>query len=294
LINASNLLEIVKVIARAGDVFTIQRGQDGSSSFAYLAGDRIELRPVAALFNDKLSLGGGTLTGPLAVPAGAVTTQVPQVQEVVKRSGDTMTGPLTVPTVNVTTLYGSGGIVDFPTGNRLVSPDAGSFVAPGMVLQTVYARIDTQATYTYTTSAGPGFSVMDLTALTISITPKLATSKILLQAMISGSHSDQDFLFILDRNGTPIGRNASGTTRQFGLAAGSGQSGSTTTDGYQWNFFYMDAPGATSALTYKVQYQSSENAVQTRTFYLNRTAANTNADFNEVGISQIIAQEIAQ
>ena len=37
---------------------------------------------------------GDTLTGPLSVPAGATGTQVPRVQEVVKKAGDEMTGAL--------------------------------------------------------------------------------------------------------------------------------------------------------------------------------------------------------
>lgn len=37
---------------------------------------------------------GDTMTGPLNVPAGAVGTQVPRVQEVVKKSGDAMAGSL--------------------------------------------------------------------------------------------------------------------------------------------------------------------------------------------------------
>jgi hypothetical protein len=39
---------------------------------------------------------GGTLTGPLEVPAGASGAEVPQVDEVVQRAGDTMLGPLTL------------------------------------------------------------------------------------------------------------------------------------------------------------------------------------------------------
>jgi hypothetical protein len=37
---------------------------------------------------------GDTMTGSLSVPAGATGTQVPQIQEVVKKTGDEMTGPL--------------------------------------------------------------------------------------------------------------------------------------------------------------------------------------------------------
>ena len=44
--------------------------------------------------NTFVHLAGDTMTGPLNVPAGATGTQVPRVNEVVKRSGDTMTGAL--------------------------------------------------------------------------------------------------------------------------------------------------------------------------------------------------------
>lgn len=51
LIDASNNIEIVKVTARTSDTLTVVRGQDGTSGNSYGAGDRIELRPVAAALN---------------------------------------------------------------------------------------------------------------------------------------------------------------------------------------------------------------------------------------------------
>ena len=44
--------EIVKVTDRSTDVFTIVRSQDGTTATTFTAGDRVELRPVAALFNE--------------------------------------------------------------------------------------------------------------------------------------------------------------------------------------------------------------------------------------------------
>ena len=41
-----------------------------------------------------VNVAGDTMTGPLNVPAGAVGTQVPRVNEVVQKAGDTMTGSL--------------------------------------------------------------------------------------------------------------------------------------------------------------------------------------------------------
>lgn len=50
---ATNEVEIVRVIERNVDVLTVIRSQDGSRRRQFLAGARVELRPVAALFNSK-------------------------------------------------------------------------------------------------------------------------------------------------------------------------------------------------------------------------------------------------
>ena len=64
LVDASNNLEIVKVTARSGDTLTVTRGQDGTSARSYTGGDRIELRPVAGLFDDFVQLTGAqTISG---------------------------------------------------------------------------------------------------------------------------------------------------------------------------------------------------------------------------------------
>jgi len=64
LIDSSNNLEIVKVTARSGDTLTVTRGQDATTARSYSAGDRIELRPVAALFDDMVQLTGAqTISG---------------------------------------------------------------------------------------------------------------------------------------------------------------------------------------------------------------------------------------
>jgi hypothetical protein len=71
LIDTSNNLEIVKVTARSTDTMTVVRGQDNTTARAYSTNDRFELRPTAALFNEKAN-----------------------DDEVVKKSGSTMTGDL--------------------------------------------------------------------------------------------------------------------------------------------------------------------------------------------------------
>lgn len=55
LINSSNIIEIIKVTARATDVLTVTRAQESTTAYAYSAGDRIELRPTAAGLNGILT-----------------------------------------------------------------------------------------------------------------------------------------------------------------------------------------------------------------------------------------------
>lgn len=55
LVDGSNNIEIVKVTARSSDTLTVVRGQDNTTAKSYLAGDKIELRIVAASLNAIIS-----------------------------------------------------------------------------------------------------------------------------------------------------------------------------------------------------------------------------------------------
>ena len=62
------IIEIVKVTAVTGSVFTIVRGQDGTTASAYLTGDKVELRLVRAELNDFPKLDeDNTFTGNITV-----------------------------------------------------------------------------------------------------------------------------------------------------------------------------------------------------------------------------------
>jgi hypothetical protein len=52
LIDTAGNIEIVKVTDRVTDTFTIVRARDGTTAKSFSANDRVELRPVAGLFND--------------------------------------------------------------------------------------------------------------------------------------------------------------------------------------------------------------------------------------------------
>lgn len=49
-------IEICKCNARNGDTLTVQRGWDNTTARAFMQGTKVELRPCAALFDDKVAL----------------------------------------------------------------------------------------------------------------------------------------------------------------------------------------------------------------------------------------------
>ena len=127
LVDSSNNLEIVKVTARAVDNLTVVRGQDGTTAKSFVAGDKVELRPVAAALEaiqtestdaieahvDAVS-GAHVATAVANDPDGNITSINVQdaineldglVDDRVKKVGDTMSGTLSV------TLTGSGNAV---------------------------------------------------------------------------------------------------------------------------------------------------------------------------------------
>lgn len=71
LVDSSNNLEIVKVTGRSGDTLTVERGQDNTTARGYAAGDKCELRLVAAVFNETVQRDGSIdFTGQITVPQG--------------------------------------------------------------------------------------------------------------------------------------------------------------------------------------------------------------------------------
>jgi hypothetical protein len=73
LVNSSNQIEFVKVTARSSDTFTIVRAQNGSTARPYAAGDKVELRLIAAALENFVQLDGAqTITGAKTF-SGAIT-----------------------------------------------------------------------------------------------------------------------------------------------------------------------------------------------------------------------------
>lgn len=77
LVAASGQIEVVKVTARAANVLTVVRGQEGTTGLAFIAGDRAELRATAAVFDSiqaAIDSGDAALSAGLGAIQGNVTT----------------------------------------------------------------------------------------------------------------------------------------------------------------------------------------------------------------------------
>jgi hypothetical protein len=140
------------------------------------------------------------------------------------------------------------------------------------ILQVVSANVTAR---TFSTSST---SYVDVTGLSLSITPQSATSKILLYCSAGGGNSNAGagvgyFQFV--RNSTVVGN---GNEASFFLwSQTSDQTGSASN-------LFIDSPALTSAITYKMQVK-----VGSGTFFLNRRGV---TDFYN-GNSVLMAMEIS-
>jgi hypothetical protein len=128
---------------------------------------------------------------------------------------------------------------------QTVTSVTSSALPAGSVIQVVQS--------TYSTNTSTSSSSFSDTGLTATITPKFATSKILVMVNQNGLYKDQGGAAAggalrLLRNGSQIlymnGRYAGDSGTSFALSIGSASSA------------YLDSPATTSATTYKTQFLS--------------------------------------
>jgi len=164
---------------------------------------------------------------------------------------------------------------------------AGARLPAGSVLQVV----QTVKSDTFSTSTG-GASPVDVTGLSLTITPTSASNKVLVSFSINLSGSDSSTHGVqLLRDSTPLALGDGAGSRPRMTVSG----GLTYTPTSQWNaqvltFQFLDSPATTSATTYKLRLVGNGSA----TTFVNRTGrdSNTTNDDNRFS-SQILAMEIA-
>ena len=162
--------------------------------------------------------------------------------------------------------------------------------APGVPVQYVYNRVDSKDAVAVPAYPATGNII---TSLNTTITPRMATSNVLITACIS-YEVVQDTVFRLYRSiggvDTLIGVNVNDTNQWSGTWL-TGYDADTSSTPVTRQFFYMDNPATTSPVTYKIMIQSSGSGATT--FYLNRSYSSAGQANYEVSISQIMLQELS-
>lgn len=184
-------------------------------------------------------------------------------------------------------VYASVAEIQSLTANTI---SAGSIVAPGgMVLQTVYRRVDTKSTWSFTTATTPGTRITDLDT---TITPRFSNSRILINFSITYEvHWDTVFKLFRIVSGVPteIGTNTTDSNYWSGIWVNSYDNNNDSTARTE-SFFFIDEPNTLLPVTYSLMIQSA--GVGASFLSLNRTIASLGQASYEVGISQVILQEL--
>ena len=134
-------------------------------------------------------------------------------------------------------------------------------------------------------------SFVDITGMSVNITPTSSTSKILVIAQCAVSGNDAGTGIMLDRDGTePLKANASGSKQRFTIIGAYADSGQGMRYGNPANHIsFLDSPNTTSQVTYKLKAKTRSSS----TFYVNSTTYtddNTNAS---LGTSTLTVMEVS-
>ena len=185
---------------------------------------------------------------------------------------DTSGDPTTVPT-------GSSGEVLTSNGAG-TTPTFQAAAGGGKVLQVV----STTKTDTYSTNSN---SFVDITGMSLAITPSSTSSKILV-CIVSNFSIASGYMTMsqITRDGTAIFIGGASSSRAR-VSAGYKSSNNNSSEHYQIS--YLDSPSSTSAVTYKLQLKNES----TQYAYVNRTTEDSDAyGYGQRSASGIILMEI--
>jgi hypothetical protein len=204
---------------------------------------------------------------------------------VIFNSDGTATNPSIAFTSDTNTgLYriGSDKIGISTNGARVGEIGVGYGGFTGNVIQVLQTSIDTQLSTSST-------SYVDITGLSVSITPKYSTSKILIRFKLNGSNSATSNLnaYQIVRDSTAIGNGAQGSRRLCHTAV-RGSIGDANSS-FVASGEFLDSPATTSATTYKIQW-----LVDGGTGYINRDPTNNNNTSYPSTLSAITVMEVQQ
>lgn len=166
--------------------------------------------------------------------------------------------------------------------NTLTLPALTGTVLTNKTAGTVLQVVSTTKTDTFTTASTNTY--VDVTGLSVTITPTSSTSKILILASVHQAASGEPTGFQIVRDSTAIGIGTASGSRFVASAAGAAGDGNRVTS---LNVNYLDSPSTTSSVTYKIQVRGYNNGVS-----VNRTPNDTDANVSARPVSTITVMEI--
>ena len=139
-------------------------------------------------------------------------------------------------------------------------------------------------------------NLVDITGMSVSITPKFSTSKILVQVNLNFSGDNNMYgqvRLVRDPGDQTVGGSTAVSGNQrigtFGVNTPNGANGQYKM--YSAECKILDSPASTSALTYKLQVASTNTSGNN--FYLNRPSNNDNQQYIIGGSSTITVMEVS-
>ena len=134
-------------------------------------------------------------------------------------------------------------------------------------------------------------SFVDITGMSVSITPTSNTSKILVIAQCAVSGEDAGTGIILDRDGTePLTADANGSRQRFTIIGFYAASDRENRYGNGANHIsFLDSPATTSQVTYKLRAKTRSSS----TFYVNQTRHTGDDTNGSVGTSTLTVMEVS-
>lgn len=175
----------------------------------------------------------------------------------------------------------SSGAVRIASGSKIVGTEQGQIYAPGSVIQ--MQQVQTAATV-YSFSAA---DITPITGLSITITPKFATSALVLQSMINTSATYVSSYGFLRNSRYLVNSTATNNSNSAGAMATLYHGTNILTD--MWNVYlqYIDIAGSTDPITYQVAGCSSWAGTNFTLYVNDRNTSDMRS------ISSMIIMEIA-
>jgi len=171
-----------------------------------------------------------------------------------------------------------------PVGGIPAGASGGGII---QVVQTNLTAAQSQSTST---------TYADITNMSVSITPRSSSSKVLLMWALSfcADTTNAEMAFRLVRSSTAISINTSSGTFVTQATWGVGDAATAVNTNWNtgnWSQSFVDSPATTSSTTYKIQFASGFMQAAT-TLYINRSAVTSSSE-GVWSTSNFIAMEVS-